>query len=210
MLPTTLLLVASALGVDYGWQPIAGGGVEYMIQIRPDMIEAMKDGEALFSDLPLTHEGIRRYRITVGQGPLPHQGEPLPPPPTPALTSTSGFGPELRPATGGAPTIRANQPAEDPMVRLAGGPSVPFSSGAKITSKPTISFEPQSPSDQTSNRVVAATEAPKQWVPLTLTLMGLFVSLGANLYLAFVTWGLYGRCRRLLDQLLAGERFGLE
>lgn len=200
MLTATIVLAATSLSVDYGWQPIAGGGLEYMIQIRPDMIEAMKDGEALFSDLPLAHQGIRRYRITVGHGPLPHQGEPLPPP-EPVLAASGGVGPELRPATGVAPTIRA-APREDPMVQLAGG-------GTQDASRPTLTFEPQSPSDHAAkaSRAAAVSEEPKPWVPLVLTSLGLLVSLGANVYLGFVAWGLYGRCRRLLHQLLAGENF---
>lgn len=71
-------LSAAALGVDFGWQPIAGGGIEYVIQIEPQMLEALKQGEDLSSALPAGARNIRRYRIVVGDGRLPHHGEPLP------------------------------------------------------------------------------------------------------------------------------------
>jgi hypothetical protein len=71
-------LSAAALGVDYGWQPIAGGGIEYVIQIEPQMLEALKRGEDVSSALPAGAQNIRRYRILVGDVTLPHHGEPLP------------------------------------------------------------------------------------------------------------------------------------
>jgi hypothetical protein len=71
-------LSAAALGVDYGWQPIAGGGIEYVIQIEPQMLDALKRGEDVSSALPTGAQNIRRYRILVGDATLPHHGEPLP------------------------------------------------------------------------------------------------------------------------------------
>jgi hypothetical protein len=75
-----LALCASmaAVGVDYGWQPVAGGGIEYIIQIEPQMLDSLRAGQDIFSDLPRTASNIRTYRITSGTGPLPHHGEPLP------------------------------------------------------------------------------------------------------------------------------------
>ena len=71
-------LSAAALGVDFGWQPIAGGGIEYVIQIEPQMLEALKQGDDISSALPAGANNIRRYRILVGDATLPHHGEPLP------------------------------------------------------------------------------------------------------------------------------------
>jgi hypothetical protein len=71
-------LSAAVLGVDYGWQPIAGGGIEYIIQIEPQMLDALTRGEDLSSALPPAARNIRRYRIVAGNAPLPHHGEPLP------------------------------------------------------------------------------------------------------------------------------------
>ncbi len=71
-------LSAAMLGVDYGWQPLANGGVEYIIQIEPQMLDSLQDGKGLTSALPASARNIRRYRIVVGTGELPHHGEPLP------------------------------------------------------------------------------------------------------------------------------------
>lgn len=68
----------AAVGVDYGWQPVAGGGIEYIIQIEPQMLDSLRAGQDIFSDLPRTASNIRSYRITAGTGPIPHGGEPLP------------------------------------------------------------------------------------------------------------------------------------
>jgi hypothetical protein len=35
----------------------------------------------------------------------------------------------------------------------------------------------------------------KPWLPLTLTLLGLFASLGANAFLAWIAWGFRRRCQ---------------
>lgn len=71
-------LSTAVMGVDFGWQPVAGGGVEYIIQIEPNMLERLKDGQDVFSDLPPRARNIRGYRITVGTARLPHQGQPPP------------------------------------------------------------------------------------------------------------------------------------
>lgn len=77
MVGIVICLSAAAMGVDYGWQPVEGG-IEYIIQIEPHLIESMKSGRDIFSDLPKTAQCVRSYRITVGTGRLPHQGEPPP------------------------------------------------------------------------------------------------------------------------------------
>jgi hypothetical protein len=66
-------LVATILGglwIDYGWQPLAGGGNEYIIQVPPELIDTLhRDG--IESYVPPGVENIRRIRITVGREKLP-------------------------------------------------------------------------------------------------------------------------------------------
>src|ERR1700753_4078518 len=93
-------LSAAAMGVDYGWQPLAGGGIEYIIQIDPALVDSLKAGSDLFSDLPSSVSNVRRYRITVGNERLPPSGEP-PPAVVPAsgpATSDDGTRPRAKPA----------------------------------------------------------------------------------------------------------------
>lgn len=73
-----MLVALAAVGIDYGWQPVAGGGIEYIIQIPPEAVDALRSGQDIFSDLPPELRGIRNYRITVGSDPLPNAGT-LPP-----------------------------------------------------------------------------------------------------------------------------------
>lgn len=69
---TTAYLVAilSALWIDYGWQPLAGGGNEYIIQVPPELIDTL-GSEGIESYVPPGVEDIRRIRITVGRESLP-------------------------------------------------------------------------------------------------------------------------------------------
>ena len=73
---TFLLLAATAVGLDYGWQPLETGGFEYIIQIEPELLDALHAGEALRSDLPPDMRDVRSYRIQVGRGPVPKLGNP--------------------------------------------------------------------------------------------------------------------------------------
>jgi hypothetical protein len=67
-----LCLAVSVLGVDVGWQSLPDGGVQYLIQIRPSLVEAMQSGQALESEVPpQLRSEIRSYRITVGSKRLP-------------------------------------------------------------------------------------------------------------------------------------------
>ncbi len=70
------LAATAALGVDVGWQPLDGGGFEYIIQIPPDQVASLTDGFEITSDVPPLYRGLRTYRIIVGSGPLPRVGAP--------------------------------------------------------------------------------------------------------------------------------------
>jgi hypothetical protein len=93
-----VLMATATLGVDQGWQPIAGGGYEYIIQIEPETLDSIRSGRDLFLHLPESMVGVQSYRITSGSGPLPHNGEPPPAIAQAARTEVPG-GPRL----GGAP-----------------------------------------------------------------------------------------------------------
>ncbi|HVU90022.1 MAG TPA: hypothetical protein VHD36_22005, partial [Pirellulales bacterium] len=90
------LVAAATLGIDVGWQPLDDGGLEYIIQLEPQTLDSLRDGQDLSSQLPPSLQGVRTYRITVGNGPLPHEGEPPPATPNPAAVAKV-------PATGPVP-----------------------------------------------------------------------------------------------------------
>ncbi len=74
-----LLLAAAAVGVDTGWTKLDSGGYEYIIQIPPEQLDALRAGGEFGSDLPADTGEIRSYRVVIGTGPLVNQGVPLPP-----------------------------------------------------------------------------------------------------------------------------------
>ncbi|HEX7377774.1 MAG TPA: hypothetical protein VF278_11710, partial [Pirellulales bacterium] len=108
-----ICLSAAALGVDYGWQPVAGGGIEYIIQIEPELLDSLKAGHDLFSDLPPAMRNIRSYRITVGAGRLPHHGEP-----PPSAAESNGI--QGRSAAAAAADISASPPGDIDLTQLPG------------------------------------------------------------------------------------------
>lgn len=70
----SLLLAALSLGVDYGWQPTQDGHLEYIVQIEPVMLMAMREGQEVISQIDPQVRGIRRFRIHVGTEMVPRRG----------------------------------------------------------------------------------------------------------------------------------------
>lgn len=62
--------------VDYGWRPIENGGVEYVIQIRPNRLETLRSGIPIHGEVDSRAGDIRRFHVFVGTGDLPRE---LPP-----------------------------------------------------------------------------------------------------------------------------------
>jgi hypothetical protein len=71
---TSLLFVLAAAGVQWGWEPSAGGGNTYIVQVEPELIDTFRE-QGFSSDVPPDLRDIRRIEIRVGSGALPHQGE---------------------------------------------------------------------------------------------------------------------------------------
>ena len=69
-----VLISLAAVGVDYGWQPTEDGQLEYIIQIEPGLLEDLKSGEEIVSEIPPQARGARKVRIRVGNGPVPRVG----------------------------------------------------------------------------------------------------------------------------------------
>lgn len=65
-----ILTATAALGIDVTYQPLPSGGVEYIIQIEPQLLAQLAQGKPIMSDVPAGLD-IRRYRIMVGTTPLP-------------------------------------------------------------------------------------------------------------------------------------------
>ena len=70
MNPLLLVVASVAVGIDYGYQPLESGGLEYIIQFEPQQLDALNEGMDLVSEVPPDLD-IRRYRIQVGTDKLP-------------------------------------------------------------------------------------------------------------------------------------------
>lgn len=292
-----LMVVAAAVGIDIGWQQLDDGSYEYIIQIEPEMVDALHEGRDILSDLPPALRNIRRYRITVGNDPLPHEGIP------PELIAGSQVederdraaqpdeadlaGPELnfpsgdRPGPGPAPLGEDTDPrfvrqrslatphepdesgpdlfpaevelADEPSAeeetpqprpavdaseqsQLAGTetneekePPQPFDPppDTRPLQGMTTSFIPRPAEGASTDPIAADDETPqpslsakpptldeaddeataeKPWIAFSLTLVGLFLSLGGNCYLAWVAWGQRTKYRALLEKLRSTPR----
>jgi hypothetical protein len=70
----SLLVILATVGIQWGWEPGAGGGNTYIVQVEPELIDTFRD-QGFSSDVPPELRDIRRIEIRVGSGALPHQGE---------------------------------------------------------------------------------------------------------------------------------------
>jgi hypothetical protein len=61
-----LLLALSSLGVDYGVQQSEDGKLEYVIQIEPEYLRLLADGQQIHSDVPPDAGQVERVLVRVG------------------------------------------------------------------------------------------------------------------------------------------------
>lgn len=115
-----ILVATAAVGVDVGWQPLSDGGVEYIIQIEPQLLDTLAKDHDLSSDLP-TGLDVRRFRITVGTAQLPRIMPAAPPGAAAPSAPTSPSGPTGRTSSDG----RRLRSAGPPPGALAAGPAGP-------------------------------------------------------------------------------------
>lgn len=67
----TVLVSLAVIGVDYGWQPLPDGQLEYIVQIEPSLLDELENGEEIVSEILPEARGVRRFRIRVGTGDVP-------------------------------------------------------------------------------------------------------------------------------------------
>lgn len=187
-----LCIATVLLGIDAGWKPLPEGGVEYLIQIEPDTFQRLSSGdvETVLSYLrpEVRASDVRAIRITVGTGELPQ---------------------ELPPAVDPTPSVPATEPQMSPFLPPLTMPNAlrPDPTGTPLTAQRATHVEQldvkpkpkaESPSKPTPQKQPPQEESTKPWLPLTLALLGLFVSLGANVFLVWIVTDFRGRYRALV------------
>ena len=66
-----VFVATAALGVEFGYQPATDGGLEYIVQVEPELIESMEEGLEITSDIPPEASNVSRIRVRIGKGMLP-------------------------------------------------------------------------------------------------------------------------------------------
>src|SRR3990172_2920279 len=162
------IALAAVVGTDVGWRRLPDGGMEYIIQIEPHMLDMLKSGEQIVSDIPPELWEVRSYRITVGTDELPREAV-LKPEPSSYVPQTISPPSDVRPLTD-------------------------FGEQAASFVKQEVSPENPAPEhpDVAEPKESEEAEPPKPWLPLTLALAALFGSLGGTLGPGWGAWD----CRR--------------
>jgi hypothetical protein len=72
-----LAMLVSGMGVGFGWRPMPDGSprYEYVVQIEPEMLEALAAGQSIpiVAEVPEDVQAIGRIRIVVGRDELPRE-----------------------------------------------------------------------------------------------------------------------------------------
>jgi hypothetical protein len=193
MFPAILFLAASALAIDYGWEPLGEGGMKYIVQIDPDALRrAAQEGLPLESDIPNEAGEIRAISIRMGSGPLPRTNPPK---------ADERYAPAGRQSMKPNNTGPSNSNAEpnanlpSPILQTAQGEPLPIPAEKK---KEPSQESKAAIESKTAPPASTAGEPAKPYLPLIFVSLALFTSLGGNFYLVWIFAELRKRHRALL------------
>ncbi|MFW6124965.1 MAG: hypothetical protein ACOC46_02350 [Pirellulales bacterium] len=217
---TACILLAPVLfGVDVGWQPLPTGGMEYIIQIDPATLDALKAGEAVQSDVPGSIGRVRTYRVIVGSGGgLPREQPPAEPQ---TFTPPRGEVSELKRSADASPSSddtppefdeeAAESPPAPPAERQATFRTQPAPADTQTARQETTSHSntPQrlagtGGESDSPHRTAAGDRGDRPWWALMLTLAALAGSLTGNVYLFWILRQAHRRYRNLAAMQDAG------
>lgn len=203
MNPLLILVAATAIGVEAGWEPLPEGGHRYTIQIEPELVRRLESGEDLVSEVPPQID-VRSFRITLGSGALAR----IDGPPSPQATA------QTEPPSEPAPNDALAAP-DGPAIDAAADntAAVPASfDGAAADAQPLAATPPERAAEpqlhsaekpELKAQPGANGSAPldEPWIPLLVAVGFLAASLGANLYLGWVAWDARSRYRSAVARL---------
>ena len=80
----TLVLILTVVAtqsraVDFGWESLPGGGIEYIFQVEPELLDPSHKDDSFFKEgfssvVPHGLRDVRKIRLVFGRGTLPNQG----------------------------------------------------------------------------------------------------------------------------------------
>jgi hypothetical protein len=176
MFASILLLAASAVSVEFGYEPLPDGGMKYIVQFDPQSLEeAQQQGVPIESNIPADVTGVRMVAIQLGSGRLPREN-----PPANADQLPGGI---AVPRNVDAPPL-LQTPQGKPLATEAS-----FNEPKERRKADKGSAEPG-----TSSTVATLS---KPW-PLVGIALALAASLGGNFYLGMILAESRKRCRALL------------
>jgi len=196
-------IAATLVGIDTTFQPLPDGdGMLYWIQIEPGLLATLQSGEPLESYIPPRAGQVRAFRITMGSDALPAE---IPPPeqarlpeavsPTPPEQVDPSFPPSVAPGQfypdPGSQHIGVHQAGHNETI------DTPTPSPSELGERSAVQDDP--------DRADAPSQEPaRPWGLLTITLFGLFGSLGANGFLIWVATDFRRRYRALVSRMIDG------
>lgn len=197
-----VLVAATGIGIDFGWETVAGGGKQYYLRLDRETVDSLLAGENITSELPESLSDVRSVVLTTIDA-LPNEGkeppraivaiQPGPRDDYEEWESDDGEV-ELVSAHGGTKSGRGkDHKSKDDE---ADGADAEKGDAEKTTGK-IQEREPPSPSDVNHSRE-AGGPATGGWMPIVLML--LFFSIGLNWYLGWV----HANLRRRYQSALAG------
>ena len=197
MFSSILLLAASAVGSNYGWEPLPEGGMKYIFQFDlKELEDAQKAGAELGSEIPSKVGDVRAISIRLGSGPLPQIDAPL--------NKDLKFPPADSANREKLTPDRAAQVGRDAKPQNSAGPPPLLNNpSAKLLASQAGYNEPAEPSKASKESKTAAIAPPagepaKPWWPLTGVSLALRASLGGNAYLLWIFAELRKRYRAVL------------
>jgi hypothetical protein len=236
MCGAVLCVAAIALGIDVGWQPLPEGGLEYIIQIEPNMLQRLKDGVEITSDVDPSLRGIRSYRIVVGNKELPRRALPEPagesltlPEDSPPLNKEhASTDPWRLPADpnrdrldwprrdrfGSPPAAKPVSSSQSPSDagQVSRPPRLldPANTTRPIEGSSTAFLQPPTAAEpKPSTPAVANVQPATEKIPpltWTVTIGALIAAVGGMLYLGWIAWDYRARYRALLERMMEGGR----
>ena len=205
MFGTTVCMAVILFGIDVGWQRSPDGDLEYIIQIEPEMLDTLREGRPIHSDIPPHLKDVRSYRIQVGTGKLPREGanrtttKETMAKERPDRSAAEPFTPLITPGTP-SDSVRAPAPRElpvDPESRPIA--EQPASFAQPIASAPGL----------TQPRVDTKGTSPEQpWLPMLIAVGTAVALFAAFVYLLWIHLEVRNRYQALLAERIAQPRMG--